>query len=128
MTKRETEDLKLIKVEDLIHYYLNREDYKDVETIDYSDSNPRGRNFDEIYRVLIGLQTAETFNVALPADWQPGDDVIIPTAGSCGTAEERMQNITEMKCQDWFFCTKELPKEKVFEQIKSKDEKIVGLV
>src|SRR5574344_2593445 len=39
-----------------------------------------GRNFDEIKRVLIGLQTADEFKVALPADWRPGDDVIVPTA------------------------------------------------
>lgn len=39
-----------------------------------------GRNFDEIKRVLIGLQTADNFGVALPADWRPGDEVIVPTA------------------------------------------------
>ena len=39
-----------------------------------------GRNFDEIKRVLVGLQTADNFGVALPADWRPGDDVIVPTA------------------------------------------------
>ena len=47
-----------------------------------------GRNFDELYRVLIALQTADAFSVATPADWQPGDDVIVPTAGSCGVAKE----------------------------------------
>ena len=31
-----------------------------------------GRNFDELKRVLVGLQTADEFGVALPADWQPG--------------------------------------------------------
>lgn len=30
-----------------------------------------GRNFDEIKRILIGLQTADNFKVALPADWRP---------------------------------------------------------
>lgn len=49
-----------------------------------------GRNFDEIKRVLIGLQTADNFGVALPADWRPGDEVIVPTAGSCGVAKDRM--------------------------------------
>jgi peroxiredoxin (alkyl hydroperoxide reductase subunit C) len=29
-----------------------------------------GRNFDELYRVLIALQTADAFDVALPADWE----------------------------------------------------------
>lgn len=73
-----------------------------------------GRNFDEIKRVLIGLQTADNFGVALPADWRPGDDVIVPTAGSCGTAKERMENKSDdITCYDWFFCTKKLPKEEV---------------
>lgn len=72
-----------------------------------------GRNFDELYRVLIGLQTADAYAVALPADWQPGDDVIVPTAGSCGVAKQRMENKKEMKCYDWFFCTRKLPKEAV---------------
>lgn len=73
-----------------------------------------GRNFDEIKRVLIGLQTVDKFGVALPADWRPGDDVIVPTAGSCGAAKERMEDRSgELTCYDWFFCTKKLPKEEV---------------
>ena len=50
-----------------------------------------GRNFDELYRALIAMQTADAFSVATPADWQPGDEVIVPTAGSCGVAKERME-------------------------------------
>lgn len=73
-----------------------------------------GRNFDELKRVLIGLQTADAYEVALPADWRPGDDVIVPTAGSCGVAKERMESTDEdQTCYDWFFCTKKLAKEKV---------------
>jgi len=76
-----------------------------------------GRNFDELYRVVIALQTADAFSVATPADWQPGDDVIVPTAGSCGVAKERMENKEEMTCYDWFFCTKKLDKQTVFKNI-----------
>ncbi len=47
-----------------------------------------GRNFDELYRVIIALQTADDFSVATPADWRPGDDVIVPPAGSCGVAKD----------------------------------------
>ncbi|MDD2287913.1 MAG: peroxiredoxin [Bacteroidales bacterium] len=73
-----------------------------------------GRNFQEIKRALIALQTADNFSVALPADWQPGDDVIVPTAGSCGVAKDRMEDKSgEIKCYDWFFCTKKLSKEEV---------------
>lgn len=79
-----------------------------------------GRNFDELYRIVVGLQTADAFGVALPADWQPGDDVIVPTAGSCGTAKERMESKGEMKCYDWFFCTKKLDKDTVMKTITKK--------
>ena len=73
-----------------------------------------GRNFDELKRVIIGLQTADAFSVALPADWRPSDDVIVPTAGSCGVAKDRMEGKQEgVTCYDWFFCTKKLPKEGV---------------
>jgi peroxiredoxin (alkyl hydroperoxide reductase subunit C) len=76
-----------------------------------------GRNFDELYRVIVALQTADSFSVAIPADWQPGDDVIVPTAGSCGVAKERMETKGEMTCYDWFFCTKKLGKDLVFSKI-----------
>lgn len=73
-----------------------------------------GRNFDELKRVLMGLQTADAFGVALPADWRPGDDVIVPTAGSCGVAKKRMESKDEgVTCYDWFFCTKKLSKDAV---------------
>lgn len=66
-----------------------------------------GRNFDEIKRIVLALQKADAENIATPADWRPGDDVIVPTAGSCGTAKERMDNQTsEQYCLDWFMCFK----------------------
>jgi len=72
-----------------------------------------GRNFDELHRIVIALQTADAFSVALPADWRPGDDVIVPPAGSCGVAKDRMDGKEDMKCYDWFFCTKKLDKDTV---------------
>lgn len=66
-----------------------------------------GRNFDEIKRIVIALQKADSDGVATPADWRPGDDVIIPTAGNCGTAKERMESKDDnMYCLDWFMCFK----------------------
>ena len=77
-----------------------------------------GRNFDELYRALIALQTADEFGVATPADWRPGDDVIVPTAGSCGTAKDRMDGKEDnVECKDWFFCTKKLDKEEVLSKV-----------
>ncbi len=76
-----------------------------------------GRNFDELYRIIIALQTADAFSVATPADWRPGDEVIVPTAGSCGVAKERMAGKKDMKCYDWFFCTKKIDKKTIFNKI-----------
>ncbi len=78
-----------------------------------------GRNFDELLRVVKALQTADHFDVATPADWRPGEPVIVPPAGSCGTAKDRMDgHADDVKCEDWFFCTKEIPAAEVEEAIR----------
>ncbi|PIE04413.1 MAG: peroxiredoxin [Spirochaetales bacterium] len=79
-----------------------------------------GRNFDEIYRALIAMKTADAFDVATPADWRPGDDVIIGPAGSCGTAKDRMEGREDMHCQDWFFCHKSISEEDVLKAVLKK--------
>ncbi|NLX93932.1 MAG: peroxiredoxin [Clostridiales bacterium] len=66
-----------------------------------------GRNFDEIKRIILALQKADKDKVATPADWRPGDDTIVPTAGSCGVAKERMESkADDVYCLDWFMCFK----------------------
>jgi peroxiredoxin (alkyl hydroperoxide reductase subunit C) len=78
-----------------------------------------GRNFDELIRVVTALQTADAFSVATPADWRPGDPVIVPPAGSCGVAKDRMDgNVEGVTCVDWFFCTKEISTEEIDEAIR----------
>ena len=79
-----------------------------------------GRNFDELRRVVIALQTAEAFHVATPADWRPGDPVIVPQPGSCGAAKERMEaQEAGVTCVDWFFCTKEISADEIDAEIRS---------
>ena len=64
-----------------------------------------GRNFDEIKRIILALQKADKDACATPADWRPGEDVIVPTAGSCGVAKERMESKSDDQyCLDWFMC------------------------
>jgi peroxiredoxin (alkyl hydroperoxide reductase subunit C) len=71
-----------------------------------------GRNFDEIKRIILALQKADAEKVATPANWRPGDDVIVPTAGSCGVAKERMESKDEDQyCLDWFLCFKKQKKQ-----------------
>jgi peroxiredoxin (alkyl hydroperoxide reductase subunit C) len=71
-----------------------------------------GREVNEIMRLLIALQTSTEHGVATPANWQPGDDVIIPPPGSCGLAQERVEKAGEdYYCLDWFLCFKKLAEE-----------------
>ncbi len=66
-----------------------------------------GRNMQEIKRAVIALQKADSDAIATPANWQPGDDVILPPPGSCGTAKERVeQHPDDVYCLDWFLCFK----------------------
>ncbi len=79
-----------------------------------------GRNFDELYRVVVALQAADAFTIATPADWRPGDDVIISPAGSCGVAQARMEGKEDMVCKDWFFCTRKISEQQVWDAVLKK--------
>jgi peroxiredoxin (alkyl hydroperoxide reductase subunit C) len=69
-----------------------------------------GRNMQEIKRLLVAMQLSDKEKVATPANWQPGDDVIIPPPGSCGTAKERVDNpAADTKVLDWFMVLRKCP-------------------
>lgn len=73
-----------------------------------------GRNFDELRRVVVALQTADALAVATPADWRPGEPVIVPPPGSCGGAKDRMAGAEDgVTCVDWFFCTREVTADEI---------------
>jgi peroxiredoxin (alkyl hydroperoxide reductase subunit C) len=66
-----------------------------------------GRNVPEIKRMVIAMQHSDEHGIATPANWELGDDVIIPPPGSCGVAEERVGKAgAEYECLDWFLCLK----------------------
>lgn len=65
-----------------------------------------GRNMQEILRLIDALQTSDKHGVATPANWQPGDDVIVPPPNTQEMAEERME--AGYQCKDWYFCKKKL--------------------
>ncbi len=65
-----------------------------------------GRNMAEIMRVVQALQTTTQYGVATPANWQPGEAVIVPPPKTMEGAEERVQ--AGFDCTDWYFCKKEL--------------------
>jgi peroxiredoxin (alkyl hydroperoxide reductase subunit C) len=69
-----------------------------------------GRNMDEVKRLLLAMQHSDEHGVATPANWRPGEDVIVPPPGSCGSANERVQKAgDEYECLDWFLCLKKCP-------------------
>jgi len=56
---------------------------------------------------VTSLQKNETEKVATPANWQPGDDVIVPAPSSMEAVKERTGKLEEnMYCLDWFLCFK----------------------
>lgn len=56
-----------------------------------------GRNFDEIVRVIDALQATDANPIATPADWRPGERVIVSMALSTDEAKEKFDNVEEFK-------------------------------
>ncbi len=79
-----------------------------VKTILYYPAS-LGRNFAEIKRILIGLQKSAAEGVALPANWEPGRDVIVPPPATCDGIAERNELVKQpgYKMLDWFLTFKE---------------------
>ena len=62
-----------------------------------------GRNFNEIKRMIKAIQKSDQMHVSTPADWQPGDDLIIPTPLTVDEADEAMADTDEdVYALDWF--------------------------
>jgi peroxiredoxin (alkyl hydroperoxide reductase subunit C) len=66
-----------------------------------------GRNFDEIIRVVDALQTADSNGVACPANWRPGDEVIVPAPMTAQGAQDRVGN-KDFAVTDWYFSKKKI--------------------
>lgn len=71
-----------------------------------------GRNVDEIVRLVKALQTADEFAVATPANWNPGEKVIIPPPKTQERAEARVQETKQFEVTDWYFAEKRLSSRK----------------
>jgi peroxiredoxin (alkyl hydroperoxide reductase subunit C) len=65
-----------------------------------------GRYIPEIIRLVRSLQTTDQFNVATPANWQPGDKVVVPPPKNADEMERRMREGYE--CRDWYLCFRDL--------------------
>jgi len=60
-----------------------------------------GRSMPEILRLIDALQTADKHHVATPANWHPGDKVIVPTPQTQEAAEERVAS-DRFEVIDWY--------------------------
>lgn len=109
-------DMKVAKLYGMIHEPSS--DTAAVRSVFFIDPNRKlramihyplniGRNFDEVLRVIDALQTADQHGVACPADWRPGDPVIVPPPATTAEAE---QVVTEGKddVTDWYFARRSL--------------------
>lgn len=61
-----------------------------------------GRNFDEILRVVDALQTVDKHGVACPANWRPGDKVLVPPPATADEAARRVVD-SDLEVSDWYF-------------------------
>lgn len=66
-----------------------------------------GRNMDEILRLVQALQTADEHTVATPADWVPGQKVIVKPPRTQQDAEARSAE-NDYEYVDWYLCKREL--------------------
>lgn len=65
-----------------------------------------GRFIPEVVRVVSALQTSDKYGVSMPANWKPGDKVVVPPPR---TAAEMEKRITEgYDCLDWYLCFRKL--------------------
>jgi peroxiredoxin (alkyl hydroperoxide reductase subunit C) len=70
-----------------------------------------GRSIPEIIRLLDALQTTDKCNVVTPANWMPGNSVMIPPPRTNEQMLERIKEpqTTDRDCIDWFWCYKDKP-------------------
>lgn len=52
-----------------------------------------GRNVDEILRLCMALQTADTHACATPVNWRPGDKVVVPPPKTVADVAERLSHV-----------------------------------
>jgi peroxiredoxin (alkyl hydroperoxide reductase subunit C) len=65
-----------------------------------------GRNIDEVLRVVDALQTADANACSTPANWQPGDQVVVPPPQTLADAEKRVNS--DYDVTDWYFAKRNL--------------------
>ena len=68
---------------------------------------PNGRNIQELKRLVIAIQKSDEEDISTPANWQPGDDVVVHPPRSMEEVKERLESTENgVYCLDWFLCLK----------------------
>lgn len=67
-----------------------------------------GRNTYEMCRLLDALQTTDKYNVATPANWYPGQPVVVPAPQTYEELLKRVEGEEGLCCVDWYLCYKDL--------------------
>ena len=65
-----------------------------------------GRSMDEILRLIDGLQTVDQHQVATPADWRPGEDVVEPAPTDVEGVHQRLGE--DLSGTDWYLKKKRI--------------------
>jgi peroxiredoxin (alkyl hydroperoxide reductase subunit C) len=65
-----------------------------------------GRNLDEIIRIIDGLQLVAKERVDTPADWKPGDPVLVEPPHTQSGAVDRLKEGYD--CKTWYLCYRKL--------------------
>jgi peroxiredoxin (alkyl hydroperoxide reductase subunit C) len=65
-----------------------------------------GRFMPEIIRLVKALQTTDKFKVSTPANWQPGEKVVVAPPKT--TAEMDKRPSEGYECKDWYLCFKKV--------------------
>jgi peroxiredoxin (alkyl hydroperoxide reductase subunit C) len=68
-----------------------------------------GRSVDELVRIFEAIQTQDKNGVSCGANWQPGDDVIVPSPATVADAEKRMNGGgAGLQVDSWYLSKKKL--------------------
>jgi peroxiredoxin (alkyl hydroperoxide reductase subunit C) len=68
-----------------------------------------GRNVAELLRIFQGLQTSDANGVSCPANWLPGDEVIVPAPATIADAAKRTNGGgAGLNVSTWYLAKKEL--------------------
>jgi peroxiredoxin (alkyl hydroperoxide reductase subunit C) len=69
-----------------------------------------GRNIDELFRIFQALQTADANGVSCPANWRPGQPVIVAAPATVEDAAKRTSGTgSGLNVESWYLAKKDLP-------------------